>query len=183
MAWEFDPNHSQVDFASRHYGISTIRGTFRKVQAQLSCDGEDPTRWSIDVTVDTRSLESGWDRRDDHLRSPDFLDVERFPTIAFHGRRVERVDGRYRLVGDLTIHGVTREVALEGEFHGEVPDRQGGMRRGFSADTTIKRTDFGVGGPEGSGAAGDDVRISITMEAINREATPLPTAAGAQPAH
>ena len=167
MAWQYDPNISRVEWAIGYLGIATIKGRFTKVQANLDFEDPDPTRWSFDATIDAASLFSGHDRMDDHVRTPDFLDVSQFPTITFKSKRVERADGRYRVTGDLTLHGATREVVLDGSYGGEATDNQGRTRRGFSGQTSLKRGDFGI--PSGRAGdrsvAGEEVRVSIEVVA------------------
>src|SRR5687767_15692915 len=116
MAWQFDPNLSKVEWAVGYLGIATIKGRFTKVQATLNLDDPDPTKWSFEATIDATSVASGLDRMEDHIRSADFLDVEQYPTLVFKSKRVEPAKDGYRAVGDLTLRGVTREVALEGKY-------------------------------------------------------------------
>jgi polyisoprenoid-binding protein YceI len=170
MAWKFDPNHSRVGWSVKHYGINLIHGYFGSLQATLDFTGDDPTKWSVATTIDATSVESACAQRDQHLRTADYLDVENYPTITFQSKRVERAGDRYKVFGDLTIHGVTREVALDGQFHGEVKDNQGRERRGFSATTTIRRSDFGVGAPAGApSAVADELQLTIDAETFNQQ--------------
>jgi len=165
MGWEYDPNLSRVEFAIGYLGIAVIRGRFMKVQASVNLDDPDPTHWSVEATVQAASLFSGHEAMDDHVRSPDFIDVERFPTINFKSKQVDRSNGGYRLTGDLSLHGVTREVALTGTYGGEATDARGRTRRGFSAQTTITRKDFdiksGVAGDRS--IAGEEIRIGLEI--------------------
>jgi polyisoprenoid-binding protein YceI len=178
MAWQVDPNHSRIGWAVQHYGIAIIHGYFKKFQTSVNFEGDDPTRWSVEATIEAASIESNCEPRDLHLRSPDYLEVETYPTITFRSTRVERANdggnsgGKYRLVGDLAIHGVTREVALEGRFGGETKDAQGNPRRGFTASGLVKRADFQLGPPVGVPAVAQDVRITLDAEVINRIAAP-----------
>lgn len=172
MPWQVDPNHSRIGWAAQHYGISIIHGYFKKYEATLDFEGDDPTRWSAEVTIDAASIESNCEPRDHHLRTADYLEVETYPTITFKSKRVERANGGYRLIGDLTIHGVTREVALEGRFLGEATDNRGVLRRGFTASGVINRTDFGVG-PAGPGASvAPEIRLQIDAEVVHRVPAP-----------
>jgi polyisoprenoid-binding protein YceI len=167
MAWQYDPNISKVEWAVGYLGIATIKGRFTKVQANLNFEDPDPARWSFEATIDAASLFSGHDRMDDHVRTADFLDVEKYPTITFKSQRVEPENGRYRVTGDLTLRGVTREVTLDGSYGGEATDNQGRTRRGFSGQTNLKRSDFGI--PSGRAGdrsiAGEDVRVSLEVVA------------------
>jgi polyisoprenoid-binding protein YceI len=167
MAWQFDGNHSRVGWAVKHYGINIVHGYFTKVDASLDFSGDDPTRWSVAASIDATSVESACAARDHHIRTADYLDVEQYPAITFQSKRIEPANGHYRVTGDLTIHGVTREVTLDGQFHGEAKDNQGRQRRGFSATGTIQRTDFGVGST--AGAVANDLELRIDSETINQE--------------
>jgi polyisoprenoid-binding protein YceI len=179
MAWQYDASLCKVEWAVEYLGIATVKGLFKTVHATLNLDDPDPQRWSAEVTIETASLNSGHPPMEEHVRSADFLDVERFPTATFTTRRVEaapvaggNADGHYRLVGDLTLRGVTREVALDGTYGGEATDSRGRTRRGFSAQTTLKRSDFGIP----SGMAGDrpiaGERVRVTLEIIATEENP-----------
>src|SRR5437870_5272374 len=167
MPWQYDPNLSRVEWAIGYLGIATIKGRFMKVQANLDFDDPDPTRWSVEATIEATSLFSGHDAMDDHVRTPDFLDVERYPTISFKSRLLERNNGGYRMVGDLTLHGVTREVAFTGTYGGEATDARGRTRRGFSGQTTFQRGDFSI--PTlmvgERFVAGDEIRVSLEIVA------------------
>ena len=179
MAWAVDPNHSCVAWSVRHYGIAIIRGYFRKFDTRVHFEGDDPTQWSLEATIDAASIESNCEQRDHHLRSADYFEVETYPTLSFRSSRIERANGSgdrtgaYRIVGDLTIHGVTRPVTLDAEFAGEASDAQGNPRRGFSASGTVKRGDFQLGPPPDKPVAtAQDVRITIDAEVVNRVAAP-----------
>ena len=167
MAWQFDGNHSRVGWAVKHYGINVVHGYFTKIDASLDFAGDDPTKWSVAATIDATSVESACAARDHHLRTADYLDVEQYPTITFQSKRIEKANGHYRVTGDLTLHGVTREVTLDGQFHGEAKDNRGLQRRGFSATGTIHRTDFGVGST--AGAVANDLELRIDSETVNQE--------------
>jgi polyisoprenoid-binding protein YceI len=179
MAWAVDPNHSSVAWSVRHYGIAIIRGYFRKYDARVNFEGDDPTRWTVEATIDAASIESNCEQRDHHLRSADYFEAETYPTLEFRSTRIERANGSagptgaYRITGDLTIHGVTRSVTLDAEFAGETTDAQGNPRRGFTATANVKRTDFQLGpGPDKPAATAQDVRITIDAEVVNRVAAP-----------
>ncbi len=170
MAWQYDPNLSKVEWAIEYLGIATVKGLFKKVQATVNLDDPDPSHWSVAATIETASLTGGHDPMDDHVRSPDFLDVERYPTATFTSRQVERNNGRYRVAGDLTLHGVTREVVLDATYGGEATDSRGRTKRGFSAKTTIKRSDFNIASGTAGGrlVAGEEIRL--TLEVVTNKA-------------
>ncbi|MGH9033121.1 MAG: YceI family protein [Acidimicrobiia bacterium] len=170
--WEIDPVHTNVEFVARHL-LSRVRGRFRDFSGQLVI-AEDPTRSSVDVTIEAASVDTGNADRDAHLRSPDFLHVERFPTLAFRGTatRPGTEPGHYLVDGDLTIRDVTRPVTLEVEYHGWSDDPWGGQRAAFSAMTEVQRTDFGadwnVVVETGGLLVGKTVRIELEVEAIRK---------------
>src|SRR5512132_1635225 len=143
--WKIDPAHSHVEFAIRHLMISTVKGRFTGVGGTVTSHDADPAKGEVDITIDIASIDTREPQRDAHLRSADFFDAEKFPTITFRSRRIEDVRGEnFRLVGDLTIRGVSREVALDVASEGRATDPWGGQRAGFSATTRIKRGDFGL---------------------------------------
>ena len=143
--WTIDPAHTEVGFSVKHLMISTVRGRFADVRGTIQLDGNDLTRASVDAAIATASIDTRQEQRDAHLRSADFFEVEKYPTITFRSTGVERIkNDRYRITGDLTIRDVTREVVLEGTDEGRGRDPWGGERLGFSATTTIDRRDFGL---------------------------------------
>jgi polyisoprenoid-binding protein YceI len=164
--WKIDPAHSAAQFSVRHLGISTVRGAFMKVSGSAQHDPSDPTKGSLEATIDTTSVDTRVDMRDKDLRSPNFLDVEKFPTITFKSKRVDATgSGKLKITGDLTIHGVTKEVVLDVDGpSAPVKDPWGNLRMGASASTTINRNDFGVKGAPG--LVGDDVSITIDAELV-----------------
>jgi polyisoprenoid-binding protein YceI len=181
--WTFDLAHSSINFTVRHMVVSKVRGRFTRWGGSLEMDEQDPARASVDVSIDTSSVETGVEQRDTHLRSPDFFDVERFPNIAFRSTRVERAgEGTYRMTGDLTIHGVTRPVTLDVEYAGSAKDPWGGVRVGFSARGTLDRRDFGLTYNQlletGGVLVGESVEIGIELEAV-KQSVAVPRAAAA----
>src|SRR5215211_8947185 len=120
----------------------TIKGLFTNIDVRLQLDGDDPSRWSVGATIDAASIDSGLPRRDDVLRSADYLDAEGFPTLNFQSTRVERQGDRYRVAGDLTLHGVTRPVVLDLQDNGEGINPRGQRSRALTTDITINRLDY-----------------------------------------
>lgn len=171
MAWVFDATHSVVAFDNRHLGIAVVKGRFNKVDVRLEIDDADLTRSLVQATIDAASIDTGVERRDDTLRGDIYLDVERFPTIEFRSTRIERRRERYAIIGELTLHGTTREVELDATFNGQALDQRGSPKRGFSATTTIRRSDFGVSTTlvEGIPMAAEEVHLSLEVEASLRE--------------
>jgi polyisoprenoid-binding protein YceI len=173
--WQIDPAHTSVGFAVKHLMISTVKGQFQTVRGTVRMDGEDPLGGSAEVEIDVASISTANSQRDDHLRSPDFFDVARFPVIAFKSRRMERgPDGEFRLIGDLTIRNVTKEVALTVTYEGATMDPWGGRRTGFSATGRIKRSDFGIVWNQlieaGGVAVGDEIRMTFDVQLVKQEA-------------
>lgn len=170
MPWEYDPNHSVITFENTYLGILTIKGRFKSAEVSLELDEDDPSHSSAVATIDAASIETDILRRDDTLRSAGYLDVERFPTIGFTSRRVERRGDRYAIIGHLTIHGITREVEMDTVFNGDAMDARGIVRRGFSANVSISRSDYDIHtrAVEPVPVAGEEVRISLEVAAIKR---------------
>src|SRR5262249_25597858 len=143
--WKLDAAHSSINFSVRHMVVSKVRGRFAAYTGALHVDDSDITRSALDVTIDASSIDTGEPARDTPLRSPDFFDVEKFPALRFRSTRVERLDeARYRVIGDLTIRDVTREVSLDVEYGGRGKDPWGNERIGFVAKTSLDRKDFGL---------------------------------------
>ena len=142
--WTIDPGHSTVGFVARHLMVTKVRGSFSDVDGAATI-ADDPTQSSVKVTIKTASIDSRSADRDAHLRSPDFFDVEHFPTIAFRSTGVRHVRGdRWQLDGDLTIKDVTRPVTLDVEFEGLTGDPWGGQRAAFTASTEVDREEWGL---------------------------------------
>jgi polyisoprenoid-binding protein YceI len=165
-AWKIDPMHSSAQFAVTHLGVSTVRGAFTKVTGSANFDPADPSKDSLEADIDASSVDTRVEMRDKDLRSPNFLDVEKYPTITFHSRQIKKAgEGKLRIVGDLTIHGVTKEVVLDVDGpSAPIKDPYGNRRIGASATTKINRKDFGVNGAPG--VVGDEISITIDAELI-----------------
>ncbi len=171
--WQIDASHSAAEFAVKHLMISTVKGHFADVTGTVAVDDANPQHPSVDVSIGVASIDTREEKRDAHLRSPDFFDVERFPKITFKSKRAEGpLNGEFKLVGDLTIRDVTREVTLNVESSGTVVDPWGGQRAGFAATTKINRKDFGltwnVALEAGGVVVGDEVKISIEVELVKQ---------------
>ena len=167
--YRIDVGHSDVTFRIRHM-ITRVTGTFNEWSGTIRVDPADWSTGFVDVTIQAASIDTRHATRDRDLRSANFFDVERFPTITFRSRSVTAKDSALTIAGDLTMHGVTRPVVLHGEFIGAMGTGAGKERLGFSASTIINRTDFGVTwnrALEGGGALlGDDVEVTITLQAV-----------------
>lgn len=168
--WAIDTAHSSVGFKVRHLVISKVHGRFTRWNGTLVLGGPDLADSKVEITIDATSIDTSEPQRDAHLRSADFFDVETFPTLEFRSRKVEGTDeDRYRVTGDLTIHGVTREVVLNVEEGGRLRDPWGKERAAFLATTTINRGDYGLTWNQALEAGGvmvsDKVEIEIELEA------------------
>ncbi|HEY0674403.1 MAG TPA: YceI family protein [Longimicrobiales bacterium] len=173
--WQIDAAHTDVGFAVKHMMISTVKGRFADLSGTIALDEADLAGSSVEVTINAASVDTRQEQRDAHLRSADFFDVETYPTLTFRSRRVESIgNGQFRVVGDLTIRGVTREVVLEAADEGRGRDPWGNERAGFSAKTVIDRRDFGLTWnaalETGGILVGNDIRISLEVEALKAEA-------------
>ncbi|HXW56526.1 MAG TPA: YceI family protein [Candidatus Cybelea sp.] len=170
--WHLDPPHSAAQFAVRHMGISTVRGTFTKLSGTVEYDRADPSKSSVDVSIDAASVDSRVEVRDNDLRSEKLLDVQKYPTITFKSKRIEVTGpGKLKITGDLTIHGTTKEAVLEVDGPSEpLKDPRGNLHMGASATTTINRRDFGVDGYPAA-MIGDDVTITIDVELVQPAAS------------
>jgi polyisoprenoid-binding protein YceI len=184
MSWTLDPHHTSVTFSAKHLGVATVRGHFTRVDAELDLDDPaDPTTGRGRVTIDAASIDSGNPQRDGHLRNADFLDVEKYPQIVFELKSI-RPDHRdvFKVSGDLTIRGVTREVTLDYEHNGSVVDPMGNVKVGGSLTGTINRSDWSlnwnvaIGG--GKWLVSDKVKLEIDGELTQvKEAEPVGAAA------
>ena len=173
--WAIDSSHSGIHFSVRHLVIAKVRGQFSRWSGTVLAPEGDFDRASVDVVIDASSIDTGVADRDTHLKSGDFFDVEMFPEIAFRTTRLERAGGRVsRLVGDLTIKGVTREVVLHVEHHGRAKDPWGHERAAFTARTSLDRKDFGLTWNQvletGGVMVGDRIDIEIDIEAVKQAA-------------
>jgi polyisoprenoid-binding protein YceI len=170
--YKIDPAHSGVHFTVRHMMITNVRGSFKTVNGTVEHDSENPAASNIQAEIDAASISTNDDQRDAHLRSADFLDVEKFPTITYRSTKIERKgEGEWKVTGDLTIHGVTRPVVLDVEGpEPESKDPWGNFRTGASARTKIKRSDFGLtwnAALEAGGLlVGDELKIELELSLI-----------------
>ncbi len=172
--YQIDPDHSNFQFKVRHMTVSNVTGEFKKVKGIASIDENDLTRLTVEVTLDAASVNTDHAKRDEHLKSGDFLDVAKYPTITFVSKKVIRVDqNRLKVVGDLTIHGVTKEVSVDVDGPSpEVKDPGGNIRRGATGTLKINRKDFGIMWHKtldnGGLVVGDDVNISVEVELVRK---------------
>ncbi|MEW5850282.1 MAG: YceI family protein [Myxococcota bacterium] len=172
--WELDASHSQVGFGVKHLMVSTTKGNFKKFSGTLTLDDKDVTKSNVVVDIDTASVDTDEPKRDEHLRSPDFFQSDKFPKMSFKSTKVEKQGEALLVTGDLTIRGVTKPVVLKVEGFGpEVKDPWGNTRRGAVATTQIKRSDFGLTWNKsletGGVVVGDEVAINIECELIKKK--------------
>ncbi len=169
--FKIDPAHSEADFSIKHMAVSTVHGSFHAVAGTIKFDAANPAKSSVEATIDVTSVDTGVAARDGHLKSPDFFDTAKFPTMTFKSTSVAKTGSGYAVTGDLTMHGVTKSVVLALEAPGKPQvDAKGKAHRGFVATTSLNRQDFGLkwGGnlPSGDAMLGDDVKIEIDLEAV-----------------
>src|ERR1700682_5272712 len=180
MKWEFDVYHSSVTFTIRHM-MSKVRGQMRIKEGWIEVDNDNLSTARVEVVLDAASIDTGVEMRDNHLRSADgHFDVANYPTITFKSKRVEGKDpANFKVIGDLTIHGKTREVTLDASFNGEGKDPRGNRRGSFEAQTKLNRKDYELTWQQGLEARGvrlgDEVKLEIGVEAV-----PAPTPAKAE---
>jgi polyisoprenoid-binding protein YceI len=169
--WKIDPAHSQAAFTIRHMGISNVNGRFGNISGELTFDDKDLPRSTVSAAIDTTTVDTGVAQRDGHLKSPDFFDVAKFPTMSFASKSIAHSGDDYTLTGDLTLHGITKSVTLKLD----APDKEqlgpdNKLHRGFTATTTLHRQDFGLvwNGTlkSGDNVLGDDVKITLDIEAV-----------------
>ena len=171
-SWKIDVDHSEADFAVKHMSISTVHGSFRGLSGVVRLDPADIARSSVEATIDVNSIDTGVGARDADLKSPKFFDTARFPSMTFKSTSVSEAGDHFDVTGDLTLHGVTKQVVLHLEQPGKAETGMDGksLHRGFAATTTIDRKDFGIAWSgtlkSGDAALGDDVKIELNIEAV-----------------
>jgi polyisoprenoid-binding protein YceI len=170
--YEIDPAHSSAQFTVRHMMITNVRGGFSSVKGTIEYDSENPGISAVTAVIDAGTIKTLDEQRDTHLKSADFLDVEKYPTITFKSKKIEKSgDDEFKVTGDLTIHGVTKEIVLNAEVpSAEGKDPWGNIRMGSSAATKIKRSDFGLTWnaalETGGIMVGDELKINLEIQAI-----------------
>ncbi|MBA4399111.1 MAG: polyisoprenoid-binding protein [Anaerolinea sp.] len=174
MSWKIDSAHSEINFTVRHMMISNVRGRFEAFTGTVEFDQQNPANSSVDVQIEAASVNTREAQRDTHLRSADFFDAETHPYLTFKSKKVEVVDDSHgRITGDLTIHGVTKEVVLDTEFNGMSQSPWGFSSAGFSATTKINRKDWGLGWnmalETGGVLVSDEIKINIEIEIIEEK--------------
>jgi len=172
--WNIDPAHSTAQFTVRHLGISNVTGSFTKVTGTVVLNDRDITQSEVSATIDVNSVDTRVEARDKDLKSPHFFEIEKYPTIEFKSKKIVSSGGRLQVIGDLTIHGTTRDVTLDVDGPTpELADPWGNLRRGISATTTINRKDFNLLYNNlvktGEAVVGDTVKIQIDAEMVKKK--------------
>ena len=168
--WKFDPMHTQVEFSAKHLGMMTVRGHFNEVTASGELHPEAPERSKVEATINTASIRTHNDQRDKDLRSSNFLEIEKYPTMTFKSTRIEHAGGdRYKVTGELTIKGVTKPVTFNAVKYGEFNDPMMGHRIGYAAETKINRKDFGMSFDmmlDGKFIVSNEIQVNIEGELV-----------------
>ena len=172
--WKIDPVHSSITFAIDYMVLSEVTGNFKEYNSTMTSDGEMPGMSTVNVAIKTASINTDNEKRDGHLRSADFFDAQNHPEISFVSTSLERGEGNsYKVVGDLTMRGVTKPISIDAQYMGEVKDMRGNIRRGFRGTATLKRNDFGVkynSALEGGGLVlGTDVKVTINAQYLKQQ--------------
>ena len=174
QTWQIDPAHSRAQFSARHYGISNVRGDFSGVAGTAEFDGKDVTKAKIKATVDVNTITTRVTKRDEHLKSADFFEVTKYPTMTFESTSITAAgNGKYKMAGNLTMKGVTKPVTFDLESVSPViKDPSGGERVGAAATATINRKDFGVAYdgklPDGTPSVSDTIQVLLDVELIRK---------------
>lgn len=176
MSWKIDPTHTHVGFSVKHMMVSTVRGQFKAYTGTLELDLEDLTRSVVAGEIEVASIDTANTDRDNHLRSADFFDVENHPVMAFKSTRIEREgDDEYKVYGELTLRGVTREIVLDAEYAGLSKDPWGGTRTGISLRGSLNRKDFGLTWnaalETGGILVGEKIKLELDIQAVLQEAS------------
>ena len=171
MSWKIDNAHSLVEFSVRHMMISTVRGRFERFSGTMEFNENDPTASSVDMQIEAASINTNESQRDNHLRSADFFDAEKFPYLSFKSTRVEKIDeNNGRIYGDLTIRDISHPVVLETEYNGQAKSPWGSTSAGFTANTKINRKDWNLVWNQaletGGMLVGDEIKIHIELEIV-----------------
>jgi len=171
--WTIDPTHSIAEFAVKHLVVTTVKGRFRDLEATIEIDEAQPENSSVEAKIAVASVDTNVEDRDKHLRSDDFFNAEQFPYLTFRSTRIERLgEERFKLIGELTIRDVTKEVDLDGEYEGQIADPWGNQRAAFTATTQISRKEFGIRWNQaletGGAVVGDNVKITLHLEAVRQ---------------
>lgn len=165
--YELDTAHSMLIFRAKHMGVSYNYGRFNEFSGKITFDENDASKSAVELEVKAASIDTGNEKRDEHLRSPDFLNVKQFPVLTFKSTAVKNVDNeKFEITGDIELHGVKKSVTMTVDITGRGKGRKGESLIGFETTFTIKRTEFGMN--YGIGAVSDEIRITVSVEAVNK---------------
>jgi polyisoprenoid-binding protein YceI len=165
MPWHYDNPHSRIGFVVSHFGLTFVHGHFQKADVQLDLNQEDPTKTTVEVVIDAASMTTDFERRDTNVKGEHYLETDQYPTITFKSKRIEpRGENRYALVGDFTLHGVTRELTLDTTYAGETTDARGIGLRGLAARAAINRSDYGIKGSPVEPNVDERIEIVVDVE-------------------
>jgi polyisoprenoid-binding protein YceI len=172
--WNLDNANSSIGFSVKHMVIATVRGQFENFEGKVNFDGKSLEKGSAEITIDVKSIDTNNDRRDNHLRSSDFFEADKFPTISFNSTKITQTgENEFQMTGGLTMKGITKPVTLDCIFNGTVTDPRGNERAGFEATGTIKRHDFNIAWDnklqDGSFIAGEEIKLDIHAELVKAE--------------
>jgi polyisoprenoid-binding protein YceI len=184
MAWAIDSVHSEINFSVRHMMVSTVRGRFEKFSGSINFDEAQPARTTVDLQIEAASVNTREAQRDGHLKSPDFFDAEKYPYLTFKSKRIDMVEGHHaKLVGNLTIRDVTKEVVFDVEYAGQAKSPWGTTSAGFSAQTKINREDWGLTYNQvletGGVMVGKDITLNVEVELVKQPEAAKAEAVGA----
>jgi len=170
--WKLDPAHTLVEFSAKHLMISTVKGRIAGVDGSITIDQNELANSGVEVNLDAKTLDTRIEQRDQHLRSADFLDVEKFPEITFRSTDIQGDEQNFKLTGDLTIRDVTRPITLDVTFEGQTKDPWGGERVGFSATGKLDRREYGLTWnlllESGGLTVGNEIKINVEVEAVKQ---------------
>lgn len=173
--WEIDTSHASAGFSVKHFGVSNVNGTLGPVTGMVELDDADPSKGKIEATIDVKAIDTKWAKRDEHLRSADFFEVDKFPSMTFKSTKIQKISKtKLKVTGDLTIHGVTKSVTLDAEVSPEIKNPfSGNPTRAVTASAQINRQDFGLkwqAPAEAVKVVGDEVKIAIELELVQKPA-------------
>jgi polyisoprenoid-binding protein YceI len=173
ITWQIDPVHSKIEFSVSHMVISQIVGHFRKIEGKVITENEDFETARVEISIDAKSIDTNNEQRDNHLRSPEFIEAEKYPKITFYSTAVKKInEGSYLIIGDLTLRDITKQVEFSAKYNGTVKDPYNNKRAGFKITTEINRKDYGVNWhaalDSGGLVAGDNVEITGHIEIIHQ---------------
>ncbi len=183
--WDIDTSHASAGFSVKHFGVTNVTGQLGAVTGKVELDDKDITKSKVDASIDVKGIDTHFEKRDNHLKSPDFFDIEKFPTATFKSTKIEKVaDNKLKVTGDLTMHGVTKSVTLDTDLTSEIKNPfSGANTRALSATGMVNRQDFGLAwksqAVEAVKVVGDEVKITIEAELSKKEAAPGKTTAAA----